>query len=30
MTMPDNKVQCAEFVLREALALGIRVGTDGD
>jgi hypothetical protein len=27
--MPDNKVHCAEFVLREALALGIRVGTDG-
>jgi hypothetical protein len=30
MTMPDNRLRCAEFVLNEALALNIRVGTDGD
>jgi hypothetical protein len=30
MTMPDNKVHCAAFLLREALALGIRIGTDGN
>jgi len=30
MTMPDNKVHCAAFILREAAAAGIKVGTDGD
>jgi hypothetical protein len=29
MTMPDNKVHCAAFLLNEAAALGIAVGTDG-
>lgn len=30
MTTSDNKAHCAAFVLREALALNICVGTDGN
>ena len=26
----DSKAYCAAFILREAQALGIRIGTDGD